>query len=50
VEQGPDDASIVSPSPVGGARYWVTGSETEKNMRSMPIPAANSIDVQVKRL
>lgn len=30
--------------------YWVTGSATEKNIRSMPMPAANSIAAQLIRL
>ena len=28
----------------GGCMYWVTGSATAKNIRSVPIPAANSMD------
>src|SRR5690606_10169653 len=43
-------ASTLEPSPVGGARNWATGSETEKNIKSMPIPAANSMAVQLNRL
>ena len=30
--------------------YCVTGSATEKNIRSIPIPAANSIAAQLSRL
>lgn len=36
--------------PEGGAKYWLTGSETEKNMRSTPMPAAKSIAVHVNML
>lgn len=31
------------PLPVGGLRYCVAGSATAKNMRSVPMPAANSM-------
>ena len=40
-------ASTVSPGPLGGCRYCVTGSATAKNMRSVPIPAAKSMEAQV---
>ena len=43
-------ASTVSPLPTGGARYWVTGSATAKNIRSVPMPAANNIAAQEKTL
>ena len=43
-------ACRVPPSPRGGVRYWVTGSTTAKNMRSVPIPAANSIDAHANVL
>ena len=42
--------SIVCPAPSGGCIYCVTGSATEKNIKSMPIPAANSIADQLNRL
>ena len=28
--------------------YWLTGSATAKNMTSVPMPAANSIEAQAK--
>ena len=43
-------ASTVCPAPSGGCIYCVTGSATEKNIRSMPMPAANSIAAQLSRL
>src|SRR5699024_12866363 len=39
-------ASTVSASVEGGCRYIVTGSDTAKNMRSVLMPAAKSIDAQ----
>ena len=30
-------------TPSGGARVWVTGSSTPKNISPMPTPAANSM-------
>ncbi len=41
-------ASTVPPSPTGGATYCVTGSTTEKNITSVPMPAANSMEAQAK--
>ena len=41
---------MVCPAPSGGCMYCVTGSATEKNIRSMPIPAANSIAAQLSKL
>ncbi len=41
---------MVCPAPSGGCIYCVTGSATEKNIRSMPMPAANSIAAQLSRL
>ena len=43
-------ASTDSGSTVGGATYCVTGSATAKNIRSVPMPAAKSIDAQAKVL
>ena len=41
-------ASSVSGAPVGGVRYWETGSATAKNMIPVPTPAAKSIAAQEK--
>ena len=41
-------AFTVPPSPTGGATYWVTGSTTEKNMTSVPMPAAKSMAAHEK--
>ena len=43
-------AASESGSLSGGVRTFVAGPEMAKNIRSTPMPAANSIDAQVKRL
>ena len=43
-------ASSVRPGTSGGVRMFVAGPAMEKNIKSTPMPAANSIAAQVKRL
>ena len=41
-------ASIDCAVPVGGAMYCETGSATAKNITSVPMPAAKSIEAHAK--